>query len=403
MRYRYKARNASGHLTQGSLEAESREEAVQKVLRNGFVPVEVDAENSKTTVVGTVFGQAGRVRLDDLGDFLQRFSDLIAADIPLVRALQMVEKRTSRITLREAISRVIVRVQDGVSFSNALASEPKIFPPFWPGLVRAGEISGRLKGILERLSHLVQKERETKARLISGAIYPLLILIVGFLIVFALLTFVVPKLAEVFTDIGQDLPLVTQILLMTSGILSKTWWLFVVVVIAIILWIKSLAATVTGRLALENVIFRIPFWGEFIKTDDMERLARTIGTLLESGVETVAALECGSQTLKRETLKKELTKTVNAVREGVALSTAFAAAPIFSEDVVSMISVGEESGRGYQGFLQWAEISDRRLERMTKTATSLLEPALILFLGLIFGFIVMAMLLPIFNMSLGVK
>jgi general secretion pathway protein F len=271
------------------------------------------------------------------------------------------------------------------------------------GLVRAGEISGRLKGILERLSHLVQKERETKARLISGAIYPLLILIVGFLIVFALLTFVVPKLAEVFTDIGQDLPLVTQILLMTSGILSKTWWLFVVVVIAIILWIKSLAATVTGRLALENVIFRIPFWGEFIKTDDMERLARTIGTLLESGVETVAALECGSQTLKRETLKKELTKTVNAVREGVALSTAFAAAPIFSEDVVSMISVGEESGRGYQGFLQWAEISDRRLERMTKTATSLLEPALILFLGLIFGFIVMAMLLPIFNMSLGVK
>jgi type II secretory pathway component PulF len=132
MRYRYKARNASGHLTQGSLEAESREEAVQKVLRNGFVPVEVDAENSKTTVVGTVFGQAGRVRLDDLGDFLQRFSDLIAADIPLVRALQMVEKRTSRITLREAISRVIVRVQDGVSFSNALASEPKIFPPFWP-------------------------------------------------------------------------------------------------------------------------------------------------------------------------------------------------------------------------------------------------------------------------------
>jgi len=221
--------------------------------------------------------------------------------------------------------------------------------------------------------------------------------------VFALLTFVVPKLAEVFTDLGQDLPMATRILLATSGILSKTWWIFLLCVIVVIVWIKSLAASVSGRLSLENFLFRVPFWGEFIKTDDMERLARTVGTLLESGVETVSALECGAQTLKRETLKKEMLKTVSAVREGVALSTAFSSAQIFSEDVVSMISVGEESGRGYQGFLQWAEISDRRLERMSKTATALLEPALILFLGLIFGFIVMALLLPIFNMSLGVK
>jgi len=403
MRYHYKARNTAGVLIQGALDAETREEAVQKILRDGSVPVEVEAESVQTIAAGMVFGQAGRTRLDDLGNFLQRFSDLIAADIPLVRALQMVEKRTARLSLRQALARIIGKVQDGVAFSVAVASEPIIFPSYWPGLIRAGEISGRLKVIMERLSNLVEKERETKARLISGAIYPLLILVVGFLIVFALLTFVVPKLAEVFTDLGQDLPMATRILLATSGILSKTWWIFLLCVIVVIVWIKSLAASVSGRLSLENFLFRVPFWGEFIKTDDMERLARTVGTLLESGVETVSALECGAQTLKRETLKKEMLKTVSAVREGVALSTAFSSAQIFSEDVVSMISVGEESGRGYQGFLQWAEISDRRLERMSKTATALLEPALILFLGLIFGCIVMALLLPIFNMSLGVK
>jgi type II secretory pathway component PulF len=404
MRYVYKARNTSGILTQGTLDAESREEAVQKILRDGFSPVEVEVQgNVRTILPGTVFGQGGRTNLNDLGDFLRRFSDLIAADIPLVRALQMVEKRTSRIALREAVVRIIGKVQDGVSLSAALASEPKVFPSFWPGLVRAGEISGRLKGILGRLSQLVEKEREAKARLISGAVYPLLILIVGFLIVFALLTFVVPKLAEVFTEMGQDLPLMTKMLLMISGALSKTWWLFLLVVVVAALWIKSVLLTVAGRLSLEKFLFRVPFWGEFIKTDDMERLARTIGILLESGVETVAALECGAQTLKRETFKVEMAKTVNAVRQGVGLSTAFAAAPVFSEDVVSMIGVGEESGKGAQGFLQWAEICERRLEYMTKTATALLEPALILFLGVIFGFIVMALLLPIFNMSLGVK
>lgn len=400
MRFIYKARDAKGALVEGQLDAQSRAEAVQQILRDRLVPLEVEGQEVKSLQRTSVLNK-GRVCLEDLADFLRRLSDLVEADLPLIRALQIVEKRTMRAVLKEAISRVLVKVSDGSTLSAAIAAEPRVFPAFWPGLIYAGELSGRLKQILVRLSQLVEKELETRSRLISGAIYPLIILIVGILTVFALLVFVVPRLSEMFVELGQQLPLITQILLAISSFLVRTWWIFLIMGFAAGFWIKFLFSTSSGKLMCERYLLRLPFWGEFISVDDMERLARTIGILLESGVETVTALDCGMQTVKRETFKIHLKKVIEAVRQGVGLSAAFARSPVFSEDVVNMLNVGEESGRGYQGFLQWAQVCDRRLERMTKTATALIEPALILLIGGMVGFIVMALLLPIFQMSMG--
>ncbi len=396
----YKARNSQGALVQGDIQAQTHEEAVQKILRDGLVPMDVQGQAVAQRRVLVSF-QSSSVSLEDLADFLRRFSDLIQADIALVRALQIVEKRTSRPLLREALKRVLARVSDGVPLSSAIAAEPKVFPSYWPGLINAGELSGQLKEILTRLTSLVEKEIETKARLLSGAIYPLLILMVGIITVCFLLVFVVPKLNEMFNELGQTLPLMTQLLLFVSALLAKTWWMIAIIISLMAAGIKQLLSTASGKLACERYLLKLPFWGEFMQTDDMERLARTIGILLESGVETVSALECAVQTLKRETFKVQMKKVVDAVRRGSGLSSAFSSSTVFTEDVINMISVGEESGRGAQGFLQWAQVCDRRLEAMTKIATALIEPALILLIGGVIGFIVMALLLPIFQMSLG--
>jgi type II secretory pathway component PulF len=396
----YKARNSQGALVQGDIQAQTHEEAVQKILRDGLVPMDVQGQAVAQRRVLVSF-QSSSVSLEDLADFLRRFSDLIQADIALVRALQIVEKRTSRPVLREALKRVLAKVSDGVPLSSAIAAESKVFPSYWPGLINAGELSGQLKEILTRLTSLVEKEIETKARLLSGAIYPLLILMVGIITVCFLLVFVVPKLNEMFNELGQTLPLMTQLLLFVSALLAKIWWIIAIMIFLMAAGIKQLFSTVSGKLACERYLLKLPFWGEFMQTDDMERLARTIGILLESGVETVSALECAVQTLKRETFKVQMKKVVDAVRRGSGLSSAFSSSTVFTEDVINMISVGEESGRGAQGFLQWAQVCDRRLEAMTKIATALIEPALILLIGGVIGFIVMALLLPIFQMSLG--
>ncbi len=399
-RFIYKARNAKGVLVQGDIQAQTHEEAVQKILRDGLVPMDVQGQAVAQRRV-FVPAQSSSVPLEDLADFLRRFSDLIQADIALVRALQIVEKRTRRLVLREALKRVLAKVSDGVPLSTAIAAEPKVFPSYWPGLINAGELSGQLKEILTRLTSLVEKEMETKARLLSGAIYPLLILVVGIITVCFLLVFVVPKLNEMFSELGQTLPLMTQILLFVSALLAKTWWMIAIIISLMAAGVKQLLSTSSGKLACERYLLKLPFWGEFMQTDDMERLARTIGILLESGVDAVSALECAVQTLKRETFKVQMIKVVDAVRRGSGLSSAFSSSTVFTEDVVNMISVGEESGRGAQGFLQWAQVCDRRLEAMTKIATALIEPALILLIGSVIGFIVMALLLPIFQMSLG--
>ncbi|MCB9771466.1 MAG: type II secretion system F family protein [Candidatus Omnitrophica bacterium] len=400
MKYIYKARNLDGGLSQGVLDAETEGEAVQKILNDGLVPVEVDQEKT-SKVKSQINFKRNQIRLSDLADFLRQFSDFLEADIPVVRALDMVEKRTSNQQLRKVIGRLLIKVQDGASLSTAFAAELETFPRFWSGLIFAGELSGQIKSVVFRLSQLVDKEMETRSRLISGAIYPLLILAVGILTVFVLLTFVVPKLAVMFAELGQELPLMTQVLLLVSAILAKTWWMIALLIVGVILWVRKLLELPSGKLSVERFLFRIPFWGEFMKTEDMERLARTIGILLESGVETVTALECGTQTLKRQTFKNEMIRIVNLVRQGTGLSRAFSNSATFSEDVISMINVGEESGRGHKGFLQWAQMCDRRLERMTKTATALIEPGLILLIGGVVGLIVMALLLPIFEMSLG--
>ncbi len=402
MRFSYKARNASGDLVLGDVDAQSRQEAVQKILRDGFVPLDVDEQKKNETYKRDSFFSKGRVRLEDLVDFLRRFSDLIEANIPLVRALQIVEKRIARQILRQAVGQLLVKVSDGVPLSSAIAAQGAIFPSYWSGLIHAGEISGEIKGILRRLSQLVEKEMQTKARLISGAIYPLIILVVGILTVLFLLVYVVPRLSEMFDELGQALPLMTQVLLFVSDFLVKTWWIFLVLGFLLGFWIRRVVSSLAGKLIVEEYLLRIPFWGEFMKMDDMERLARTIGILLESGVETVTALECALGALKRETFKVQVRKVVDAVRQGTGLSVAFSSSPMFSEDVISMIGVGEESGRGWHGFLQWAAVCDRHLEMMTKTATALIEPGLILLIGSVVGFIVMALLLPIFQMSLGV-
>jgi type II secretory pathway component PulF len=291
-------------------------------------------------------------------------------------------------------------VQGGDDLSQALAAHKNIFPGYFIFMIRAGEMSGRLKVVLKRLCELIEKQEETMSKIRMSMVYPALIFFIGFLTIFIILTFVIPRMAVMFDDLDQQLPMVTQILINTGHFLSVFWWLPGCAIIGLFLWIRKRRKTPGGKLFFDRLILRIPYWGHFLKIQEMERLARTMGTMLESGVDVPIALESAQGVINNEVIKIEFKRISQAVVQGSSLAAAFQTSPMFPANVIAMIGVGEESGRIENGFLKWAETFERESERTVKTVTTLIEPVMILVIGGVVGFMVIAMLLPIFRMNL---
>lgn len=399
----YHARDKSQQSVKGTVEADSRDSALDQVVGLGFSPldirpVEQDQGLSQARLAFSVSQQhvsRGQVVL-----FIREMSDLTGAGVNVLRALSLSARQSRHPYCKEIITRMGEVVRDGGSLSDAMFLYPRVFPKVYGCLIKAGETSGKLGEVLSRLADLSQRDLEARNRIITSLIYPGLILFVGGITVFALLTWVVPKMTVIFDDLDQALPLATVVLLGISDFLARFWFVVFAAMAVFGIALYRFKKTARGRLWFDGSMLRLPVVGGLTRNVEMGRFARTMSTLLGNGVPIVNALEVTSQVVGNELIRRDVSSIIQMVSHGSSLNGALKKFPIFSESVVTMVAVGEESGQIHQGLARMAESFEDQTQRSMKVITTLVEPVMILVLGLIVGFVVLAMMMPLLQMNL---
>ncbi len=383
-------------MVEGLIEADSEEIALQKLDRMGFIPTSLREEQSARPSLSQV-SLRRRPSQSDLATFTRQLADLLGAGVVLARSLEILSRQTASPILRTVIDDLKERVQEGASFSASLARHPQIFDSLYIHLVEAGEISGSLETVLNRLADFGERQEELSSRVRSALAYPMLILAFGAITLCVLLTFVVPRLSSLFEDFQIALPFPTRVLMGISYLLIHFWWLVASGGVGIFLFWRRARASEQGRRWADHLFLRFPLVGELSRRAEIARFGRTLGTLVGNGIPVLQALEVVSKSVTNVVLQKELDGVWRKVREGRPLAEALGQSGQFPLFVTNMIAVGEEAGSLEKALFKVADAYDREVDRTTRLFTTLLGPSLILIMAFIVGFIVVSMLLPIFE------
>ena len=371
----------------------------------GYLPLKISLPGQttgKTTglrlTLPTLPGQ-GRVRQRDLLLVTQELATLLSAGLPLDRALSVVTDLTNRAELRRALEQILRQVQQGKSLAEALAAYPKIFPPLYVNMVKAGELGGFLDTALERLTEYLERAQEVQDEVKSALAYPAILICVGGAAIVLMFTFVLPKFSVLFEDMGEALPASTRFLLAVSHFTRDYWWLLALSVAACGAGLWRYLASPQGRLAWDGWSLRAAFIGQLLQKREVGRLARTLGTLLKSGVPLLQAMELVEEVVGNQVISRALKDVRAGVREGEGIAAPLAASGVFPSLALQMVSVGEETGRLDEMLMQVAEYYEKDTQNQLRRLTSLVEPVLLLTMGLIVGFVVIAMLLGLFSVN----
>ena len=401
-KFLYKAKDGRKQVMQGILEAETERGALSKLSQMGYFPLSIQKEEAgpQRQASSRSFSIFTGIRRRDITFFTRQLSDLLEAGLTLMRALNVIQDQTENPRLQEILGDIVSHVRDGKSFSDALAVYPKVFPPIYVSMVRSGEVGGILGGVLARLADFSEKEEELQGKVRAAMAYPALICLVGMGTVAVLLIFVVPKLVLLFQDVGQVLPLPTQILIAVSRGVAKYWWVALLIAALGGFLGRRQSLPQGARLAIDRIKLRLPVWGSLIKKVEIARFARSLATLLSHGVPILQAMQSVYQATGNEMLKGELQKIGDQLRGGTTLSQGMRLSRIFPNLVINMVSVGEEAGSLDLSLIKIADTYEREADRAMKMMTALVEPVMILVMGSVVGFIVVSMLLPIFQIDI---
>lgn len=397
--FRFEAINPDGKKVTETLEARDRDEILLMLQAKGSVLLRwLDGKSS--TGIGIAFLSTGR-SLNN-ARLLQLTSDLahlFKSGLPIERALSIAGSATSDEKIREMTLYLQDSLKKGTNLSDAMAEKPEDFNDLYVNMVRVGEMGGILPSVMERLSEFIGRTEEIKKYVISSSIYPVILLSVGFLSLLVILGFVVPKFAGIFADLGQKVPLSTQILLEISNFLQVWWWLLISASIVISLFLWRFMKTEQGKNLLDKNILKVPYVGDVMLDIEMSRFSRTLGTLVKSGVPLMKALHIVKAVVSNSQVKDAVEHIYRQVKEGRSVSALMRERKIFPPMVVQMVSLGEETGKIGDMLVAVADDLDRKIQSKIKTYLALLEPFSILFLGLLIGGVVVSMLTTIFGVN----
>ncbi len=401
-KFLYKARDRGRRMVEGSLAAETEQEALARLGEMGYFPLSVAREEpvAHAQPLPHAFGLRTTIRRRDVTLLTRQLADLLESGLTLTRALDVSREQTEHPRVREVLAEVASRVRDGRSFSESLAIHPRVFSPLYVSLVRSGEVGGMLGGVLARLADISEKEDEVQVKVRSALAYPALILLVGMGTVAVLLIFVIPKLVSLFQEVGQTLPLPTRILIELSRWLASYWWLAVLVAAGGAFVVRRGTRSPRARLAIDRIKLHFPLWGTLIKKVEIARFARTLAVLLSHGVPILPAIQVVVQATGNALLGGELQQIGEQLRGGATLSQGMRRGRLFPVAVIHMVAVGEESGALERSLFKIADTYEREADRVIRSMTSLVEPVMILIVGAVVGFIVISMMLPIFSIDL---
>ena len=401
--FEYVALDEKGHQRKGFIDAPGIAAARQKLREENVYPVEInESENRKETALSGALkiNIWQRVSANDVSIFTRQLSTLLGSGMPLVPSLSILMKQAKNPLLKKSLAQIREQVNEGKSLTESMSNFPQIFPPYYLNMVGAGEASGTINLVLERLADFSESQQTLMNKIRSALAYPLIMLFMGSAVIFLLMTFVVPKITGIFSDMHQTLPMITIILITISNFLKSFWWLILILLAAAIAAFKYMTTgTEAGKRLWDNTKLKIPVWGPVNRKIAIARFSRTLATLLQSGVPLLAAMEIVRNVVNNIIIGEAISKASKDLEEGKGLSGPLTQSGIFPPLVTEMIAVGEQSGTLERMLNRIATAYETEAQTDILVMTSLLEPIMILVMGLIVGFIVFSILLPIFGMN----
>jgi type IV pilus assembly protein PilC len=399
--FTYSARDNTGKVVQETIEADSKD-ALLTLLRNRGLSVDsVEEQKAKSKAKQKAGGFrlfGGRVSMKDFSMFCRQFATMINAGVSLVRCLDVLEQQTSSARLKEIIRELQLEIQGGATLSRSMGKFPRVFTNLAVGLVRAGEVGGVLDETLDRLAGFAEKDMELRRKVKSSMTYPVMVMVVAIGIVVFLVTFILPKFMELFTELGMTedkFPMPTLMLMKASNFMTSKWYLMALIVFGMVVGINRLRATKTGRRYWDMLMLKVPVFGQLTHKIAIARFARTLSTLLASGVPILQAMETVAGTVDNAVISDAILLSRASIREGDTIAAPLADSKQFPPMVVQMISIGEETGQLDTMLTKVADFYEGEVDAALESLTAALEPVLIVFLGAVVGFIVIAMFLPL--------
>ena len=400
--YVYKAKDGPDRVVEGKLLAESRSAAVARIGEMGLSPIWVALEGEEP---GTPAGGTDRgIRTRDVNVLTRQLASMLKAGVPILRALATVQEQTRSVRLQRVVADLALAVRDGGMLSEAMQRHPAVFPGLYVNIVRAGESGGVLDQMLLWLAESRELEEEVTGRVRAAATYPVFILGVGVLSVFLMMSFFLPRILAILQHTRQVLPLPTRILMAVSGFFAHSWYWILLFAAILALLVYRWIVSERGRMAWARLSLRLPLVGPLVRESDLARFGRTLGLLLRTGIPIDRALDLSGATMRNAALHEDLRWIRSeTVEKGMPLSHGLRRSRHFPLFVANMVAVGEETGNMEDTLAEMASFYQRDLDRQIKTVTSLLEPVLILAVGLVVGFIIFAALLPVFQIGQAVS
>jgi general secretion pathway protein F len=401
--YEYTALDAKGRTTAGIIDAEGIQAARQKLRSSGKFPVSIhearEAAAKKAREGFSLGARLSRVKPAEVAMITRQLATLIGAGFPLVSALDALLPQTNSLGLKRTLARLKDMIVEGNSFAHALARFPGIFPPIYVNMVRAGETSGTLEIVLERLAEITEKQQALSNRIQAALAYPIFMLFFGAVVLFVLLTYIVPTITSIFADMRQALPTPTRVLIALSGFLKQYWWAILALLAALTVAARRFRASAAGRQYSDRVLLRLPLFGNLARKLAVARFSRTLGSLLENGVTVLVALEIVKNIVGNTQIARVIAQAAEEVGRGKTLWSALAEGKVFPMLAVQMIQVGEQSGELEKMLSKIADVFENEVETTILRLTAYLEPVMILVMGVLVGFIVLSICLPIFEMN----
>ena len=395
--FTYEAVDPSGRIVKNKVEADNEQALMARLHEQQFHIVSVSEAKAgmKMRMAG---GKGQKIKLQTLVIFSRQFATMIDAGIPIIKCLDILESQTKEDAMKMVINATRKDVKGGLSLTDAIAKHPNAFSKLYINMIRAAELGGILDVILDRLAGFLEKEMEIRGKIKSAMMYPIIVLNFAGVMVLALFMFVLPRFKEIFLSMNVEMPVVTLALFAIGDWLQKFWWVVIILGIAGFIAFKQYDKTTKGHYNIDKLKLRVPIFGDLSLKMSVARFCRTFGTLIASGVPMMRSLEIIGETSGNAVLAEAIVHARTSIREGAKISQPLAASGLFPAMVTHMVDVGEETGRLSEMLCKVADFYDDEVDSLVKGLTSLIEPMLIVFMGVLVGFIAVSVMSPIFKL-----
>lgn len=397
--YKYKAMTADGKTKRGTIEANSLERASDKLKSEGYNVLELKDAGALDKDININIG--GKVKSKDLTMFCKQFASILNAGVTIITALDMLGEQATNKTMKTALIDVKNSVEKGSNLADSMRQHPKVFPPILINMVQAGEASGSLEVALVRMADHFEKDNRLQSQIKSAMTYPVIVMIVAIAVVIVCMVVVIPNFTGMFMDMDMELPMATKIMVAASDFIIQKWYVLVAIVAVVVVAIKFFKKTSTGEYVFAKLAMKVPLIGNLTVKSSAARFARTLSTLMASGIQLIDAVEAVAKVMTNSIIRKNLLEARDQVAKGVPLSKPISDMGIFPPLLTQMVHIGEETGNLEDMMFRVADFFDEEVEEATKALTAAMEPLIMVFLAGIVGMIVAAVYGPMLSMYEG--